>query len=61
MEVENDVQEVIDKINSGELNKLIHISQVERTEFGVYLQVFPELYNNPLYCSFKSDYFFLSL
>lgn len=40
MEVENDVQEVINKINSGELNELI--SQVDGTEFGVYLPVFED-------------------
>jgi hypothetical protein len=40
MEVESDVLEVINKINSGELNELLN--QINGTEFGVYLPVFED-------------------
>lgn len=40
MEIESDVQEVIDKINSGELNELL--SQLNDTDFGVYVPTFED-------------------
>lgn len=40
MQVDSKVQEIIDKVNSGELNELIH--QLDGSDFGVQLPVFED-------------------
>lgn len=40
MQVEQDVQKLIDKINSGELKK--HLTSLEGTDFGLYIPIYAE-------------------